>query len=300
MYYTIYKITNKINGKVYIGSHKTRNLDDNYMGSGKYLLRAIEKHGIEHFTKEILHVFDNPEDMYAKEAELVNEDFLTEANTYNLKKGGFGGFDYINSHPELYLTEKRLASLSPIEVAREGWKKKWQNDSSFREQHIENALTALANYKETYGSPFKNRKHKEETKQLIGLKNSIHQSGEGNSQYGTIWIHNTSTKENAKIGKNDIIPEGWNKGRIINKRRTESFCKTCGKVVQHSGKYCSKTCWPKQDNSIRKRINARSKRCSVLGIEYPAVSIAADTLGIGHETMRMRIKSSNYPDYFYI
>ncbi len=40
MYYTVYKITNQINGKIYIGSHKTNDLNDRYMGSGKYLIRA--------------------------------------------------------------------------------------------------------------------------------------------------------------------------------------------------------------------------------------------------------------------
>ncbi len=96
MFYTIYKITNQLDGKIYIGSHKTRELDDDYMGSGKILMRAQKKHGIENFKKEILFVFDNPEEMYAKEATLVNEDFLMEENTYNLRIGGFGGWDYVN------------------------------------------------------------------------------------------------------------------------------------------------------------------------------------------------------------
>jgi hypothetical protein len=30
MFYTVYKITNKINNKFYIGMHKTTNLDDGY------------------------------------------------------------------------------------------------------------------------------------------------------------------------------------------------------------------------------------------------------------------------------
>jgi hypothetical protein len=95
MHYTVYKVTNNINGMFYIGAHKTKDVNDDYMGSGKYLKRSQNKHGIGNFTKEILFTYDNPEEMYAKEAEIVNEEFIAEENTYNLKVGGSGGFDYV-------------------------------------------------------------------------------------------------------------------------------------------------------------------------------------------------------------
>jgi group I intron endonuclease len=96
MFYYLYQITNLVNNKIYVGVHKTININDGYMGSGKVIQRAIERHGIDNFKKEILETFDNSKPMYAREKEIVTDEFLLREETYNLRQGGFGGFDYIN------------------------------------------------------------------------------------------------------------------------------------------------------------------------------------------------------------
>ena len=93
--YTVYKITNTINSKYYIGVHKTDDPNDSYFGSGKAIKAAIAKYKKESFTKEILFITDSKEEAYLKEAELT-EDYNTN-KTYNMKLGGVGGFTKENS-----------------------------------------------------------------------------------------------------------------------------------------------------------------------------------------------------------
>ena len=97
MYYLIYTITNNVNNEIYIGKHQTENKDDDYMGSGKIIKRAIEKYGIDKFTKEILYECNSLEEMNEKEAEIVDEEFVVRLDTYNIKLGGQGGWDYVKN-----------------------------------------------------------------------------------------------------------------------------------------------------------------------------------------------------------
>ena len=90
MFY-IYKITNKIDGMMYIGAHSTDNLDDGYMGSGIWITRAIKKHGRHNFTKEILSVHTSFEEMYEEEKRIVTSEIVESPQYYNLKVGGYGG-----------------------------------------------------------------------------------------------------------------------------------------------------------------------------------------------------------------
>lgn len=84
----IYKTTNTINSKFYIGQDSKNN--PSYLGSGLYLKRAIEKYGKEHFIKEILQVCDDKDSLNAAEIYWIRELRATEIG-YNIVDGGQGG-----------------------------------------------------------------------------------------------------------------------------------------------------------------------------------------------------------------
>lgn len=90
MYFTVYQITNTLNGKFYIGIHATENLNDNYMGSGVALRKAYKKYGKDNFKKKILYIYDRFELMIEKEKEIVNESFIKRKDVYNVMVGGEG------------------------------------------------------------------------------------------------------------------------------------------------------------------------------------------------------------------
>ena len=92
-FHIVYQTINKINNMIYVGAHSTDLLEDGYIGSGHRLTLAVEKYGIESFDRTILHILSTPTEMFKKEAEIVNADFLKRSDVYNIVEGGFGGYN---------------------------------------------------------------------------------------------------------------------------------------------------------------------------------------------------------------
>lgn len=199
MFYTIYKITNKIDGKFYIGKHQTTDLNDGYMGSGKLIKRAIGKHGIENFTKEILHVFDNEAAMNEAESKLV---VLTE-ESYNLCPGGHGGFGYVNAHG-LNNAGKDFAAIGQ----KLSEKLSGRKNPAAANRLVERHKRGLVNYNNFLG-----QSHSEETKKLISENNKVTSKGERNSQFGKMWI--TDGNVTLKVPKGIDLPTGFKPGRTF-------------------------------------------------------------------------------------
>lgn len=122
MYFLIYVTTNLENGKFYVGMHRTDNLDDGYLGSGKAFKRAVSKYGKEYFQKEILQSFDNELDMIETEKQIVTEAFCNRRDTYNICPGGKGGFGYINSSgiPKMHGKHHSEETKKKLSVASTG------------------------------------------------------------------------------------------------------------------------------------------------------------------------------------
>lgn len=96
MKFIVYCTTCKINGKIYIGVHKTENPNvfDGYIGNGLKIgyniknpktafQHAVKKYGYSNFVRNTLFVFDNEEEAYLKEKEIVTLEFIRQKDNYN-------------------------------------------------------------------------------------------------------------------------------------------------------------------------------------------------------------------------
>jgi hypothetical protein len=200
----IYKTTNNITKKYYIGMHSTHNIDDGYMGSGLKIRRSLKKYGNENHTIEILEFLPNREKLKEREKQIVNEDILKDNMCMNLQIGGGGGF--LNGNHQFKCSQSAGLKHSDRMLNDEEYRKKYSEKLSEagKRRHQRGEL-------KTFKYSQNGKKHSSETKKLMSNSKKGTGNGDLNSQFGTQWI--TNDIENKKIKKGGTIPNGWKLGR---------------------------------------------------------------------------------------
>lgn len=248
MYNYVYLIKNKINKMIYIGVHKTDNLEDGYMGSGTKLKKDQVEYGIENFTKSIICFCNSYKEALAVEQQLVNRDFVLNENTYNQIIGGC----HVEGSVDLFLIMSKAQKLrfKGVEAraqisenmkkiwARPGYKEKMINTIYENEDRNKKVSDGIKRWIENHPQEHKARMEKinknlskiekmanshrgairtESAKNNIkdGIRNYIKNNPEDSSikhGKGCVYIHNETLNLRKRINKLDNIPDGWKLG----------------------------------------------------------------------------------------
>jgi len=205
-YHFIYKTTNTLTGKYYIGMHSTDNLNDGYIGSGKRLRYSIKKYGKKIHKREILEFCLDRQELKEREEEIVNLDEIAKQDCMNLKQGGYGGF--VSVEEQLKNSKKGIEKIKYL----------LENDKEWSENRAKNiSISNKLNYKRgllTLPYDWRGKKHTSETKKKMSDK-AKERIGERNSQYGTCWVNKDSKNKKIKNSELKIYEkDGWEVGRV--------------------------------------------------------------------------------------
>ena len=185
MYGYIYKTTNLVNGKIYIGQHHSDVFDVGYKGSGKILRNAIKKYGYENFSCELIEKCDTKDMLIEREIYWIKYyDAQNRDVGYNISNGGDG---IVGPMPE---------------CMREHLRK--MNTGKHLSEETKSKLRAKNSGK---NNAFYGKKHSEETKKHIsdviktqyingrvGPMLGVHRYGKDSPRYGAVLSDETKKK----------------------------------------------------------------------------------------------------------
>jgi group I intron endonuclease len=219
----IYKITNKINNKIYIGKDTTN--DSNYYGSGVLITKSIKKHGIENFTKEILEVCDTNNILCEREKYWIS--FFNSCDLqigYNISKGGDGG-DTLSNHPNINEIKEKISESMKKRTFSE------EHKNNLSKNHTSTKHRKGKTFEEIYGKEFaenyktklkeSRRKYKTEKERLgenyekVTSISRLKFQGENNPMKRNryLWYYNPKNGVVTRIIEGNEIPDGFIKGR---------------------------------------------------------------------------------------
>jgi group I intron endonuclease len=127
----IYKTVNLITGKIYVGKH-TKDNNKYYLGSGKWLKRALKKYGRHNFKRETLEICTSLEELDVREIYWIAQlDARNPKIGYNLDKGGMG-FPRLNAN----ITEETKKKISNTLKGNIPWNKGLTQETDVRVKKI--------------------------------------------------------------------------------------------------------------------------------------------------------------------
>lgn len=252
---------------MYIGQYSGSNFDS-YFGSGKLIKAAIQKYGLENFTKCILEECIDKEDLNSREVYWIKEKNAIE-NGYNLTEGGTGGdtSSFINYTDPEYLEKKSI-------TAKQYW------DSLSAEEREERSTKVRGQNNGMYGKEGY-WKGKQKPTELIERCTNNRRSYEGDNN------------------------PNWKGGRTFCDcgARIDPTSKACGKCRDRSGAnnpFYGKTHTEETKQKLREYANARtikpsnSKKVKADGVLYQTGQEAAKAFGITRGLVNYRCNSNKY------
>lgn len=211
----VYKTTNLVNGKFYIGQDSKN--DSRYLGSGSLLKKAIKKYGRKNFIKEVIEVCSSLDQLNEREIYWIKELKAQEIG-YNISDGGFrDSFVWSDEQRKIHseFMKTQFDSYSDEWLYYQNRDRSGENSPNYKktiseetrqkmsESHKKNPVRYWLGKTQSEESNKKRRekslmfRHSEHHKQKI--------TGEGNPFYGC--SHSEKTKQKIRDSKKNRTPE---------------------------------------------------------------------------------------------
>ena len=244
MYGYIYKTTNLVNDKIYIGQkHSSRFLGQSYLGSGKRLKDAIKHYGKENFKVELLEEIESKELMDEREIYWISYYHATNKEIgYNLSEGGNVNRTLVGENNPFYGKNFSKETLQHLSEVRKG--KRYRPRTLAEREYMSNKMKGRvitqeardklrenAKINPNYGMRGKHCSN--ETKEKLRLAHL------GKSHKSKGYIHITNEIEDKMIPESEFANyenQGWRRGR---KKFSKETCENISKG--HVGKQPSNT-----------------------------------------------------------
>lgn len=323
----IYKITNLVNNKIYVGKDTTS--DPNYFGSGLIISRSLKKYGMENFIKEIIDETDDYNELSKKEIYWISYYKSTDRKIgYNIAPGGDGG-DTLSNHPDLELIREKISKNSPkkgktyeeafglekAKIYKENLKKKIHKSILSTESKLKNEKR----WKE-YNDEFKERCEfirneiecgniDDHLNELSLIKKRVDHNFLKNARgfyeffgedlryiFGKLKI-----RENEEFDKIDrLIIEKDIDGLILYIDCVPNrFFKRRYKFYEYIGEDLELKIKIRLQEKRKKFDQETKKEVIIDGAEYTSISEAVEKLSIDRSLIRSRLKSSHFKNYLF-